>query len=295
MFCLRNKVGQVTPFMLGVIAILIVALMITVNIGKVGLIKTNTQNAADAGALAGASLIANGLNSIRDYSDIMMQDWITAFVVLVSCKMPCLGAWVFYGAHLASQIAMYVMSIKAGDDACKEAKKSAVRIAFNNIGVDESKPRIKDSFGSWETYEQWSKRDSNFSKWMSDEEFMSEDTYSWGEGKKNSATVKYKGPDGLTPVPLLSGLVINCWIPFVGCIHQGVWLSDSGIAWADASTPIEVTTERVAEDKDFGIWKMRYHKEGESKISSYAKAKAFGGSVLPLLGKDYDSHLVDTR
>lgn len=51
--------GQLTPFFIAILSILIIAIMISVNIGKVSLIKTHTSNSADAGALAAASLMAN--------------------------------------------------------------------------------------------------------------------------------------------------------------------------------------------------------------------------------------------
>ncbi len=56
--------GQLTPFFIAILTILIIAIMVTVNIGKVSQIKTHASNSADAGALAAGSAMASIFNSL---------------------------------------------------------------------------------------------------------------------------------------------------------------------------------------------------------------------------------------
>ncbi len=57
------KKGQLTPFFIALIAVLIIAVFVTINAGKISLFKTHTANAADAGALAGGSVMASVFNT----------------------------------------------------------------------------------------------------------------------------------------------------------------------------------------------------------------------------------------
>jgi len=55
--------GQLVPFFIAFIIVLLMTALVTVNIGKVGLIKTYSSNAADAGTLAGGSVMATVFNT----------------------------------------------------------------------------------------------------------------------------------------------------------------------------------------------------------------------------------------
>jgi hypothetical protein len=59
-----NKKGQLAPVFLLVIVVLIIMTMITINLGKIALTKTDAVNSVDAGSLAGASGMANLFNNI---------------------------------------------------------------------------------------------------------------------------------------------------------------------------------------------------------------------------------------
>lgn len=63
--------GQLTPFFIAILTILIIGIMVTVNIGKVAKIKTHTSNSADAGALAAASALASTFNALGAYASYM--------------------------------------------------------------------------------------------------------------------------------------------------------------------------------------------------------------------------------
>ena len=301
-FWRNKKKGQIAPFMIAVIVILLITLMVTVNLGKISLTKTDTANAADAGALAGASTMANGLNAIGDISDGMLADFIAAQAALAMCPT-CWKAWVTYGAHVASQFALYAYAWKAARDTLKEAKKASLQLAFSNVGIDEAKPRQGN-----ETYEEWLKRKSNFEQWMEGDGYES-GLYSWQDTQKygqtasagtNSVTVTSSPPSwSVIPLP---GII---W--FLGTIHKhhcivcccfcycGPLPTLWGIAAVTGATePIRLRVTRVEPDINLGLWGMRYRKAGESGITSTSGGHAYGGSVLPF-GSDYDSELTEVN
>lgn len=60
----NNSKGQMLPVFILVLVVIIIMAMVTINIGKIGLIKTDSSNAADAGALAAGATMSNTFNSI---------------------------------------------------------------------------------------------------------------------------------------------------------------------------------------------------------------------------------------
>ena len=72
--CAYHK-GQLAPFFIVFIIVLLIAALVTVNIGKVGLIKTYSSNAADAGALAGGSVMSTVFNT----QAVMNSEMIVAY------------------------------------------------------------------------------------------------------------------------------------------------------------------------------------------------------------------------
>lgn len=64
----RNKCayekGQITPFFIVILVVIIIMAMVTVNLSKVAFTKGETANAVDAGALAAGSVMANLFNVI---------------------------------------------------------------------------------------------------------------------------------------------------------------------------------------------------------------------------------------
>ncbi len=61
--------GQVFPFVIAIIAVVIIMAMITANLGKLSLFKTDVSNAADAGALGGVSVLSGTLLALGLLSD----------------------------------------------------------------------------------------------------------------------------------------------------------------------------------------------------------------------------------
>lgn len=306
MICRFHRVrrkGQITPFLIAVIVILLSAIMITVNLGKVSMTKTNTANAADAGALAGASVMATTLCNIKDMSTQMFMETVTVQAILISCSLTCGQAMALWAAHLALQISQVALiQFQMIPDAMDAADDSAKQLVFSNAGIDEAKPR-----NPGETYEAWLQRKSNFTEWMDNKGYGS-GNYTWND------TIKYGQPPAASPgtnsvvvdvdtpswtVVPLPGVVF--WIATIpcpiqpGCCCFGVGFMIWGINNVAGDTdPIEVTVTRVEPDIGLGLWQMRYRKEGENGITSYAEAHATGGSVRPF-GADYDSKLTEAR
>ena len=94
--------GQLVPFFIVFIVVLLIAALVTVNIGKVGLIKTYSSNAADAGALAGGSVMATVFNT----QALMNSEMIVAyemFYALMAVQVGIIIAamWIAAGACAA--------------------------------------------------------------------------------------------------------------------------------------------------------------------------------------------------
>lgn len=297
-----RKKGQITPFLIAVIVILLSAIMLTVNVGKVSMTKTNTANAADAGALAGASIMATTLCGIKDTSTNMYMETVTVQAILISCMLPCGGAMALWAAHLALQISQVALiQFQTIPDAMDAADDSAKQLAFSNAGIDEAKPR-----NPGETYEAWLQRKSNFTEWMDDEGYKS-GSYIWND------TVKYGQSPTASPVPnsVLVDVDTPSWtvVPLPGfvswiaqpCIFGCCCFGIGFMIWAIAAVtgdndPIEVAVTRVEPNANLGLWNMTYH-EGDTEeegITSSAEAHAHGGMVLPF-SPDYDSELTEAR
>lgn len=322
LFCER---GQIASILIAIIVILLIAIMVTVNIGKLSLLKTSVSNAADAGALAGASAMATGLShgtgNIGFYSDSMLADWASTQAAFILCPS-CTIAWVVYGAHVASQAAQYALAAVRAGDALDEAKNSAKQMAFSNAGIDEAKSRKckKESLDGkceeWgETYEEWLQSKSTFEQWMENKTYNDgkrETTYSWEESlkygqtsatqadKTNSVTVSVDTPSW-TVIPLPGIIWFRGTIHEFGCkvcccfCYCGPLPTTWGLASVSgAEDPIRVEVTRMKPGTNLGLWKTSYKTTSGGNITSSAEAKAYGGSVLPA-GSDYDSKLSKTE
>lgn len=68
---LGNKKGQLVPLFIIIIVVLVIMAFVTVNLSKVASIKTESANAADAGAVAGGAVMANVFNAIAQSNSEM--------------------------------------------------------------------------------------------------------------------------------------------------------------------------------------------------------------------------------
>ena len=230
-----NRKAQIAPFFIAIIVILLIAVMIAVNLGKISSNKTNTANAADAGALAGATVYDQTLNNLAYTNASMIAEYLAAQASFLIPMNICTESttwsrFISYTTTMALLAAEYAAAWIAGTDGYQEARNTARQTAFNNAGIDETKARQ-----SGEAYEDWLKRDSRLSQWMSDKEYASESSgsvaYNWNDnvkygqsgttGGQNSVEVDVQGPDfpGLIPGPfVLVGMFTGPPIPmFTGC------------------------------------------------------------------------------
>lgn len=67
--------GQIAPFLLVVLVIMLIAAIATINIGRVSLDKTCSANGADAGSLAAASAWASALNILTEINSDQIEAW----------------------------------------------------------------------------------------------------------------------------------------------------------------------------------------------------------------------------
>jgi hypothetical protein len=72
---LQYQKGQLAPFFIVLLVILIIMAMVTVNLSKVAFIKTESSNAVDAGALAAGSVMANLFNAIGQSNRVFEEDY----------------------------------------------------------------------------------------------------------------------------------------------------------------------------------------------------------------------------
>jgi len=80
---LRYEKGQLAPFFILILVVLLVMAMVTVNLSKVAFIKTDSSNAVDSGALAAGSVMANVFNAIAQ-SNSQMEVFYWEFYASIS-------------------------------------------------------------------------------------------------------------------------------------------------------------------------------------------------------------------
>ncbi len=79
---LRYEKGQLAPVFIAVLAIILIMTLVTVNLSKVSLTKTETSNAVDAGALACASSMASVFNGIAASNSQLEVSYWESFAVI---------------------------------------------------------------------------------------------------------------------------------------------------------------------------------------------------------------------
>ncbi len=140
-----NK-GQVFPFLIAIIVIIIIVAMITANLGQIGVFKTDVSNAADAGALAGASILSGSLLGFGLRSELMVGELIVtvAAMIIAICTIYGIPAAIAMGCSLiVSGFANYFQAMEEGKMAWSNAKKTAMQYAFQNAGVDEPRSTFR--------------------------------------------------------------------------------------------------------------------------------------------------------
>lgn len=127
--------------------------MITVNLGQIGVFRTDVSDAADAAALAGASVLSGTLLGLGLKSDMMCGE---STVCLVSATiLSCWSFWKGIAVLISSFVSQLCAAFEAIEDAAMgwtNAKKTAVQYAFNNAGIDEPRPTFESFLKSPYTY-----------------------------------------------------------------------------------------------------------------------------------------------
>jgi len=325
-----RREGQIAPFMIAIIVVLIMALMVTANIGKIGLTKTRTANAADAAALAGSTMYANTLNSLADTNTAMIAEYLSAEISFL-IPLPLCKEWVRYIAFLAfvaSQTAQFALAWSNAAKGYESARSVALEFSFMNAGIDESKERL-----SGESYEAYLQRESSFGNWMKDKGYES-GQYAWTDktGKQNSFGVKVDAPNppGLIPLPMI--LVGTYWhwigacdpeegcepcvtdtLIFFECLTKAranpttYVLSQTPttcftFAWTLIAYPVPIAyIGGITEDNPrIAVTATRTEPNADlgiwqmkyGDISSDANAEAKGGAIGPVPDPSYESYLI---
>lgn len=138
--------GQIFPFLLLIILVVVIMAMITVNLGQIGIMKTDVSNAADAAALAGASILSATLLNFSMKGEMIIGKIVgevatIVVMVLTLIEIPqAIAAAVGLALELLTN---YIMTFEEGVMAWSSAKKTALQYAFSNIGVDEPRPTFE--------------------------------------------------------------------------------------------------------------------------------------------------------
>lgn len=146
----RNKAaynkGQIFPFLIAVMAVLIILVMITVNMGQISMFKTDVSNAADAGALAGASVLSGALLGFGLRGEYLTGGLIPkivgAVLLIISVVGIPMGIALIVGI-IVDMLTSYITGMGEGIMAWASAKQAALQYAYSNIGVDEPKPTFE--------------------------------------------------------------------------------------------------------------------------------------------------------
>lgn len=138
--------GQVFPFLIALVVAVIIFAMITVNLGQIGIFRTDVSNAADAGALAGASMLSQSLLGLGLKSDMMSGFLIVSGGGMIGAALTGNIALLIgiYLGFISSQIWDYVQAMGEANMAWANAKRTALQYAFNNAGVDEPRPTFEE-------------------------------------------------------------------------------------------------------------------------------------------------------
>lgn len=140
-----NK-GQIFPFLVAVIVVILILIAITVNLGQIGIYKTDVSNAADAGALAGASVLSGVLLDFGIEGDTVIAKTLGTLVGIIIDIVSIGGIPGAIAAAIglvADLFTSYWEAMARGAMGWANAKKTALQYAFSNVGVDEPKPTFK--------------------------------------------------------------------------------------------------------------------------------------------------------
>jgi hypothetical protein len=227
----RNKAnyknGQIAPFFIFILVVIIMMALVTLNLGKVAFIKTDTSNAVDSGGLAAGSVMANVFNTVAvSNSQMIAHYWqfyaavsiafgialtFLALALSQACGNPCsalgriskfikttIGIMVTVTAYHIAQFFFYKNIKKIALQGRRQAMTIGHRFAFINSGISS---KLKEGSPSEEITEQEEKNNyrETFSDFLDntlkegdvqDCQDSVEYTYPWKDGQEREHSVR---------------------------------------------------------------------------------------------------------
>lgn len=143
---LANKRGQIFPFLVMVIIIMLVLVMAFINTSQVNLRELYTMNAADAGAMAGAAQIATAANAIADINvNQMLPQYLTDLGSFGATKpldpISVWGTFVAYHSVAENAILTFYAAMITGYKGVQQGGGTAISTALQNIPIEEAQQR----------------------------------------------------------------------------------------------------------------------------------------------------------
>lgn len=270
----RHQQGQVAPLLIVIIVIMIIAALITANVGKVSLEKLGCMQGADAGALAGVSVICTSYNHASVLNMVMFMTFLFTMVYLIDPRP--LWDWLTRQKFVLGVVAftdtLYYAGQKIVEGSTDVAPKEAYHYAFVNAGIDDPYKYDRDS-GAWRknangvSWSKWMSMKTAFEKWENELPHHWEKsgslTYTWHDGSE-SVTVdvsvsghpgvegKWMIPFGLYEIPIVNWLLP---LPHLPLLPEQWWigfeLTGSG---GDVSVSVSHSVNR---ENDLGFWQVQ--------------------------------------
>lgn len=164
---LRNRRGQVFPFFVLILVVVIIATMAYVNLSQVDTHKLDTMNAADAAALAGAATMAQAANAIADINvnylkpTFWAQFW-TGIYRPGWTGVPTSRLWQWF-SFASMQLLTYLDCCLSGYKAVQSSAAIAHTTALGSL-IEEAQMRQGSATGPREK--------SRFSIWLDNQRFF---------------------------------------------------------------------------------------------------------------------------
>ena len=185
-FLKHGNKGQIFPVLLAIVVILVIAALISANLGKVSLDRLNTMNAADAGALAGISDFTCAYNKAWVFNLLIImayaavQTWLLLpapdSACFAPCQFACPSCWSIRDswAKLARDFNNYLYYAWRGivRGYSESVRKDAFYYALINAGIDDKFKWDPDEGGyrdkphPGESWSHWQGLKSAFTKWL---------------------------------------------------------------------------------------------------------------------------------
>lgn len=227
-FLKNSRKGQIFPILVAVAVILVIAALISANLGKVSMDRLHTMNAADAGALAGISDFTCAYNKAWIFNTVMISVYAAIQTYLLipepehSYGCVYVKIWAYptcwWGHDSIAKIARDVnntfyhswRAIVRGYS--ESVRKDAFYYALINAGIDDKfkwdpdEGRYRDKPHPGEDWHHWQGLKSRFSRWLEelppgwDYNGIDKDTRCYLGVEHFTSSLSYQWDDGIRPV-----------------------------------------------------------------------------------------------